>query len=64
MSRPKYLVVSLFVNLSHASLVSQSFRAEFYERHCGAKLEHVLKTIQLAKQLGYWVEVCRVDMTP
>jgi len=35
----------------------KSFRAEFYERHCGAKLEHVLKTIQLAKQLGYWVEV-------
>ncbi len=35
----------------------KSFSEEFYNEKCGAKLEPVLKTIELARELGVWVEV-------
>ncbi len=35
----------------------KSFREEFYQTVCGAKLRPVLETVQLMHELGVWVEV-------
>lgn len=35
----------------------KSFSNDFYQRICGAKLEPVLETIKLMKELGVWIEV-------
>jgi pyruvate formate lyase activating enzyme len=35
----------------------KAFTEEFYKKICGARLEPVLSTIKLAKDLGIWVEV-------
>ena len=35
----------------------KSFRDEFYQTICGARLKPVLETIDYAKELGIWVEI-------
>lgn len=43
--------------LDAANVDLKSFREETYLKTCKAKLEPVLKTIELMKELGIWVEV-------
>jgi len=43
--------------LDAANVDLKSFRDEFYRQVCGARLQPVLDTIRLYRQLGIWVEV-------
>lgn len=43
--------------LSAANVDLKSFRHEFYEKQCGAKLSPVLESLQKMKKMGIWVEV-------
>jgi pyruvate formate lyase activating enzyme len=44
-------------HLHGANVDLKSFREEFYQNHCGAKLEGVLRSLQVMKELGVWVEI-------
>ncbi|PKN69479.1 MAG: AmmeMemoRadiSam system radical SAM enzyme [Deltaproteobacteria bacterium HGW-Deltaproteobacteria-12] len=43
--------------LAAANVDLKSFREEFYRRHCGARLEPVLASLQKMKESGVWVEI-------
>ncbi|MDY6843533.1 MAG: AmmeMemoRadiSam system radical SAM enzyme [Thermodesulfobacteriota bacterium] len=43
--------------LDAANIDLKSFSSEFYQKICGAKLEPVLDSIKLYKELGIWVEL-------
>jgi pyruvate formate lyase activating enzyme len=44
-------------HLLAANVDLKSFREDFYRKVCGAKLEPVLATIRLMREVGIWVEV-------
>jgi len=44
-------------NLLAANVDLKSFRDDFYQRVCGARLQPVLDTIRLMREQGIWVEV-------
>jgi pyruvate formate lyase activating enzyme len=43
--------------LDAANVDLKSFNDEFYRKNCGARLQPILETLKLMKQLGIWVEV-------
>jgi pyruvate formate lyase activating enzyme len=43
--------------LTAANVDLKSFREEFYEKQCGAKLAPVLESLQKMKTMGIWVEI-------
>ncbi|MFQ6039269.1 MAG: AmmeMemoRadiSam system radical SAM enzyme [Candidatus Poribacteria bacterium] len=43
--------------LDAANVDLKSFSDEFYRKNCGARLDPVLESLKLMKQLGIWVEV-------
>ena len=47
--------ISPFIDGANIDL--KSFREDFYQKICGAKLQPVLDSIKLYKELGIWVEV-------
>ena len=47
----------IFPDLHGANVDLKSFNDQFYKEHCGAKLAPVLKTLQLMKEMGVWLEV-------
>lgn len=44
-------------HLHGANVDLKSFREEFYQQRCGAKLAGVLESLQVMKDLGIWVEI-------
>ncbi len=44
-------------HLHGANVDLKSFREEFYQQRCGAKLEGVLQSLRVMKNLGVWVEI-------
>lgn len=44
-------------HLHGANVDLKSFREEFYQQRCGAKLAGVLESLRLMKDLGIWVEI-------
>ncbi len=44
-------------HLHGANVDLKSFREEFYQKRCGAKLQGVLHSLRLMKTLGVWVEI-------
>ena len=44
-------------HLHGANVDLKSFRDEFYRRHCGARLAGVLRSLNVMKELGVWVEI-------
>ena len=44
-------------HLHGANVDLKSFREEFYQKRCGAKLEGVLHSLRVMKTLGVWVEI-------
>jgi len=44
-------------HLHGANVDLKSFREEFYQRRCGARLEGVLNSLRVMKELGVWVEI-------
>ena len=44
-------------HLHGANVDLKAFREDFYQRRCGAKLEGVLQSLQVMKELGIWVEI-------
>jgi len=47
----------IYTDLHGANIDLKSYNNEFYKDQCGAKLEPVLKTIELMRKMGIWVEV-------
>jgi len=47
----------IYPDLHGANVDLKSFKDSFYKRECGARVEPVLKNIQLMKEMGIWVEV-------
>jgi len=43
--------------LDAANVDLKSFKQDFYQKFCGAKLQPVLNSLKLMKKLGIWVEV-------
>lgn len=43
--------------LTAANVDLKSFREEFYQKQCGAKLSPVLESLQKMKMMGIWVEI-------
>lgn len=43
--------------LAAANVDLKSFREDFYEKHCGARLQPVLDSLKKMKELGIWVEI-------
>ena len=43
--------------LAAANVDLKSFRDEFYKKHCGARLNPVLESLQTMKEKGIWVEI-------
>ena len=43
--------------LHAANIDLKSFKDEFYRKNCGARLDPVLKAIELHKKLGIWIEI-------
>jgi pyruvate formate lyase activating enzyme len=43
--------------LHGANVDLKAFREEFYQKRCGAKLEGVLKSLKVMRELGVWVEI-------
>jgi pyruvate formate lyase activating enzyme len=48
---------ALHPHLHAANVDLKAFREEFYQKRCGARLEGVLKSLQVMKELGIWVEI-------
>ncbi len=44
-------------HLHGANVDLKSFREEFYQKRCGARLEGVLHSLRVMKTLGVWVEI-------
>ncbi|MGQ9693863.1 MAG: AmmeMemoRadiSam system radical SAM enzyme [Thermodesulfobacteriota bacterium] len=44
-------------HLHGANVDLKSFRQEFYQKRCGAKLAGVLESLKVMKELGVWVEI-------
>lgn len=44
-------------HLHGANVDLKSFREDFYQQKCGAKLAGVLESLQIMKNLGIWVEI-------
>lgn len=44
-------------HLHGANVDLKSFREEFYQKRCGAKLQGVLHSLKVMKTLGVWVEI-------
>ncbi len=44
-------------HLHGANVDLKAFREEFYRKRCGAKLEGVLNSLRVMKDLGIWVEI-------
>jgi pyruvate formate lyase activating enzyme len=44
-------------HLHGANVDLKAFREEFYQKRCGARLEGVLRSLRVMKELGVWVEV-------
>jgi len=44
-------------HLHGANVDLKSFNKEFYQKHCGAKIEGVLHSLRVMKELGVWVEI-------
>lgn len=44
-------------HLHGANVDLKSFRQEFYQKRCGAKLGGVLESLKVMKELGVWVEI-------
>ena len=47
----------IFPDLHAANVDLKAFSKSFYKEQCGAKLEPVLKTLELMKEMGVWLEV-------
>ncbi len=47
----------IYPNLHAANVDLKSFKVQFYKDLCGARLKPVLRTIELMKSMGVWVEV-------
>jgi pyruvate formate lyase activating enzyme len=47
----------IYPDLHGANVDLKSFRDNFYKEQCGAKLEPVLKTLEIMKNMGIWFEV-------
>jgi pyruvate formate lyase activating enzyme len=48
---------SLHPDLHGANVDLKAYTDRFYKEQCGAKLEPVLKTLELMKEMGVWLEV-------
>ncbi len=48
---------TLHPHLHGANVDLKFFSAEFYQKRCGAKLEGVLSSLRVMKELGVWVEI-------
>jgi len=48
---------TLHPHLHGANVDLKAFREEFYQKRCGAKLEGVLRSLKVMKELGVWVEI-------
>jgi pyruvate formate lyase activating enzyme len=48
---------TLHPHLHGANVDLKAFREEFYRERCGAKLEGVLSSLKVMKELGVWVEI-------
>ncbi len=44
-------------HLHGANVDLKAFREEFYQKRCGARLEGVLRSLKVMKELGVWVEI-------
>ncbi len=44
-------------HLHGANVDLKAFREEFYQKRCGAKLEGVLRSLRVMKEMGVWVEI-------
>jgi pyruvate formate lyase activating enzyme len=55
MSRKTLELIAPYLDAINIDL--KSFDDNFYRRYCGARLEPILETLQLAKKLSVWVEV-------
>ena len=44
-------------NLHAANIDLKAFNDKFYREQCGAKLKPVLKTLEVMKEMGIWIEV-------
>jgi pyruvate formate lyase activating enzyme len=47
----------IYPNLHGANIDLKGFSDKYYKEVCGAKLEPVLKTLELMRKMGVWVEV-------
>jgi pyruvate formate lyase activating enzyme len=48
---------TLHPHLHGANVDLKAFREEFYQKRCGGKLEGVLRSLKVMKELGVWVEI-------
>ncbi len=48
---------SFHPHLHGANVDLKAFQEEFYQKRCGAKLEGVLRSLRVMKDLGVWVEI-------
>jgi len=48
---------TLHPHLHGANVDLKAFRDEFYQKRCGARLEGVLRSLRVMKNLGVWVEI-------
>jgi pyruvate formate lyase activating enzyme len=48
---------SIYPDLHGANVDLKAYSDRFYKEQCGAKLEPVLRTLELMKEMGIWVEV-------
>jgi len=55
MSRETLELIAPYLDAANVDL--KSFDDEFYQKNCGAKLQPILDSLKLMKQLGIWVEV-------
>jgi pyruvate formate lyase activating enzyme len=48
---------TFYPHLHGANVDLKAFREDFYQKRCGAKLEGVLRSLRVMKELGIWVEI-------
>ena len=44
-------------SLDAANIDLKSFDDEFYQRHCGARLQPILDSLKLMRKMGVWIEI-------
>jgi len=54
-SKEAIKLISPYLDAANVDL--KSFRDDFYKKFCGARLQPVLESLKLMKELGIWVEV-------